>query len=231
MLSYQGSKEIKQKFIDRFAAHRAADEVIQGTGFDNGRGCFIGCTMNAYDHEAFANQIGPLWLAYLADKIFEGIPKSEAAQFGTDLLAAIPEGMDLDIVRPILGVARMDRLIKLHKDCDKYGLLDALTQVKQLHEREITKTADSAAYSAAYSAARSAAYSAYLARSADSAARSAADSARSAADSARSAADSAADSARSAADSAAYSAADSADSAAWIEERDTLLTTLRNLTE
>ena len=114
MLSYQGSETVKAEFAARFAKHRELDQVIQGTGFeaDTQRGCFIGCTMHTYSHEAFANQIGPQWLAHLADVIFEGLPKIEAPQFGTDLLVAIPVGKDLDKVQYLLAAARHKRQIE-----------------------------------------------------------------------------------------------------------------------
>ena len=100
MLAYHNDPAVKAKYEARFAAHRAADEVIQGTGFDNGRGCFVGCTLDAYEHSRFPTELGwPLWLAHLADTIFEGVPEAEAPQFGTDLLAAVQPGVDLDAAR------------------------------------------------------------------------------------------------------------------------------------
>jgi hypothetical protein len=115
MLAYHNAPAIKAKYVARFAAHRAADEVIQGSGFDNGRGCFVGCTLNKYDHALFPVELGwPEWLARLADTIFEGLPREEAPQFGTDLLDAVPVGVDLDPVRNrfLLTVQRrnLDRL-------------------------------------------------------------------------------------------------------------------------
>ncbi|MEO6601496.1 MAG: hypothetical protein ABIQ16_16585 [Polyangiaceae bacterium] len=100
MISYHNDPSVKALYVSRFAAHRAADEVIQGLGYDNGRGCFVGCTLNAYNHSRFPIELGwPEWLAYLADEIFEGIPKDEAPQFGTDLLEAVPVGVNLEPIR------------------------------------------------------------------------------------------------------------------------------------
>ena len=76
MLAYHNDPAVKAKYTARFAAHRAADQVIQGIGFDNGRGCFVGCTLDNYDHSQFPVELGiPEWLAQLLDKIFEGLPK------------------------------------------------------------------------------------------------------------------------------------------------------------
>ena len=35
MLAYHNDPAVKAKYAERFAKHRAADELIQGTGFDN----------------------------------------------------------------------------------------------------------------------------------------------------------------------------------------------------
>ena len=249
MLSYQNRPELKTMFQERFAAHRAADEVIQSVGFENGRGCFIGCTMNEYNHESFGNQIGPEWLAHLADKIFEGLDQADAPRFGTDLLAAIPVGVDLEPVKWKIAIQRHERqLTELADNEESYaekcrtaiqGVID-YCKLKLLGGS--SESARSAAWSAAWSAAESAAWSAAesaawsaawsAADSAESAASSAAwsaDSAESAAWSAEFAAWSAADSASSAAWSAAESAAWSARQTSWEIERDCLLAAIREM--
>ena len=195
MLSYHNDPAVKQKYVARFAQHRAADQVIQGLGYDSAssRGCFVGCTLEDYDHSRFPVELGwPQWLAHLADKIFEGLPREEAPQFGTDLLDAVPVGADLEPVRHLLTLRRLDHLIELQKDCQIDGVLTSLKLVRDCHEAELEKnvggwnaaawSAESAAWSAARSAARSAAWSA-----AWSAVESAVESAESAARSAESA--------------------------------------------
>jgi len=116
MLSYHNDPLIKEKHVRRFAAHRVADEVIQGTGFHDNHGCFVGCTLDEYNHAQFPIQLGwPVWLASLADVIFENLPREEAAQFGTDLLNAVPVGVDLEPVRYLTAVRRMTTLIVQQK--------------------------------------------------------------------------------------------------------------------
>ena len=171
MLAYHNDPAVKAKYTQRFAAHRAADEVIQGTGFDNGRGCFVGCTLDNYNHSRFPAELGwPEWLAHLADTIFEGIPKAEAPSFGTDLLEAVKVGVNLEPVRSrfLLAVQRRN-LARIADNTAEYvpACRAAVQKVIELLE------ADVAARSAARSA-RSAAWSAWSARSAAwSAARSA----------------------------------------------------------
>ena len=159
MLSYLNDPAVKAKYQARFAAHRVADEVIQGQGFENGRGCFVGCTLDAYEHERFPVELGwPKWLAHLADMIFEGVPKTEAAQFGTDLLEAVPVGVNLKPVRSrfLLTVQRRS----LARIADNTNLSEpqiraAIQAVINLLEKD--EPAESAAWSAAKSAAESAA--------------------------------------------------------------------------
>jgi len=176
MISYHGDVAIKEKFVLRFAAHRAADEVIQGQGFSNGRGCFVGCTLDNYDHAQFPIQLGwPEWLARLADTIFEGLPKSEAPAFGTALLAAVPVGVDLEPVHFLLAIGRHQvQIERLRGNNEPYAVqcITALEGVIEYCKQSLVGYSDESA--------------------AESAARSAAESAWSAAESARSAAGSAA---------------------------------------
>ena len=162
MLSYHGDPLIKAKYTARFAAHRAADEVIQGEGFTEGRGCFVGCTLDAYDHSRFPVELGwPEWLARLADTIFEGIPKEDAPQFGTDLLASVPIGVDLEPVRNRFLLTVQRRNLERIKDKTTPGADACIAAVKTVIELlEHDVAAESAAESAAWLAARSAAWSA-----------------------------------------------------------------------
>lgn len=166
MLSYHNNPAIKEKFQLRFAAHRVADEVIQGQGFENGRGCFVGCTLDDYNHDRFPMELGwPIWLAHLSDAIFEGIPESVAPQFGTDLLASVPVGVDLEPVKYIIAIDRHKRqLAHLDGNSEPYAqqCRDALEGVIKYCQDQLGdkfKNNESAARSAR-SAAESAAWSA-----------------------------------------------------------------------
>jgi hypothetical protein len=228
MQAFHNDPAVKAKYVARLAAHRAAENLIQGTGFDGGKGCAVGCTLEKYDHDLYPIELGlPAWLAYLEDRIFEGLPKGEAEQFAEDFLSAIPVGADVSNVRGLLAVQRLTRLLPaLDANPETYAhqCAAAVRGVIAWHEQgepEGTRSAvESVAYSAARSAylaatnsANSAVYSAYSAAysAADSAARSAVESvAYSAARSAYLAATNSANSAVYSAYSAAYSAADSA---------------------
>ena len=154
--AYHGDPAVKAKYVARFAEHRAADAVIQGQGYEDGRGCFVGCTLQYYDHSRFPIELGwPEWLARLADMIFEGLPKREAPQFGTDLLAAVPEGADLDAVKgPFLLSIQRRNLERLKDDTEPYAqqCRDAIQGVITWLEAGMPEAQRAAAESAAWSA-------------------------------------------------------------------------------
>lgn len=110
MKAFHGDEAVKQKYLARLKVHHEADEIVQGTGWENGHGCAVGCTLNAYDHSAYENELGlPQWLALLEDRIFEGLPSIDAQQFAVDFLEAVPVGADVEKVRWQLASQRHTR--------------------------------------------------------------------------------------------------------------------------
>jgi hypothetical protein len=241
-VAFHNDKNIKNKYYNRVLAHQKADEIIQGIGWENGRGCAVGCTLESYDHKQYEVELGiPEWLARLEDILFEGMIKKDALVWPAKFLKAINVGADLNKIKTSFiifilkeNLKTLDSL-KFDKKFDKVikaiDLTKAATKqmIKAQNSRDLEKiseaerAAESAAESA-WSVAESAARSA--ARSAWSAAESAAWSAWSAAQSAQSAAQSAAWSAQSA-QSAAWSAAESARSAAYKKYAEKLLELIR----
>ncbi len=225
MKAFHGSSEIKDKYVARLKAHHAADEIMQGIGWENGKGCAVGCTLNNHDHSAYPSELGlPVWLARLQDRIFEGLPPKDAKDFAVAFLDSIPVGADVANVRWKLASLRhrrdRERFIG-RKESYIPELIAALDQaISYCESEEKTELARLAAFSAAKLAAWAAdsasrsAYSAYSAESVAESAESVAESARSAAESAAWSAESAAWAAESAAGSA-WLAAESALSAAW----------------
>ena len=91
---------IKAKYLARLTAHVKADELIHGKGWENGKGCAVGCTLDKYDHAAYETELGlPEWLARLEDVIFEGLPQKDAPQFAVDFLSAPQVGANLERVQ------------------------------------------------------------------------------------------------------------------------------------
>ena len=170
----------KEAFVEIMEGHRAADRIAQGTYWEDGRGCAVGCGLHTVraltgldlahsDHGALAAQVGvPEVLEHLQDKIFEGLPFAFAREWPLRFARAIPDGADLSCVWPKFAVALLRNLPLTP------GFPDVTAAVARAAAGWETGWADddpSAAERAAESA-ESAAWSA--ARSAESAAESAA---------------------------------------------------------
>ena len=197
MLAYHNKPELKDEYLARLAAHAAADEIIKGQYWEDGKGCAVGCTIHGSDHSRYETELGiPQVLARLEDCIFEGLPNGEAKKFPRQFLAAIRPGADISKVgiQFMISVQRRN-LKRLDQQAHPDVAAAIKGSMKVLRDWLHGRLSESAA------------------RSAESAAESAARSAESAARSAESAAWSAAWSAESA-ESAAWSAARSAESAA-----------------
>ena len=110
MKAFHGDEAVKHKYLARLKAHHAADEIIQGTGWENGHGCAVGCTLDQYNHSAYEDELGlPKWLAHLEDRIFEGLPPVDAQRFAVDFLEAVPVGADVENVHWQLASQRHTR--------------------------------------------------------------------------------------------------------------------------
>ena len=206
MIAYHGKQEVKDIYVNRMQAHMDADELIRGTGFENGKGCAVGCTLNNYSHTQFESELGvPEGIARLLDTLHEGTSAEVWPTLSLRFLNAIKPGADLAKVSNHINLFILNRnkvRTAALKDLDgevRGVVIAAIDQCIELHASELAGVIiESAAWSAAGSAAWSAAWSA-----------------ESAAESARSAAESAAESSWSASWSAAWSAAESAAESAW----------------
>lgn len=95
MQAFFNKPELKQKYLDRVIAHREADNLVQGTGWSNGKGCAIGCTFEDYNHSKMRTEWDvPEALAYLEDRIFEGLPNDKAQVWPERFIKAIRVGSD-----------------------------------------------------------------------------------------------------------------------------------------
>ena len=100
MLAYHNKKEIKEYYLARVRAHRAADELVQGYGYwEGGKGCAVGCTIHGRDYGAYETELGiPRALARVEDYLFEHLPVEQARGWPERFLAAINPGADLSLV-------------------------------------------------------------------------------------------------------------------------------------
>ena len=202
LLAFKNEPKIKEKLLIQLQNHYDADEIIKGQYWEGGKGCAVGCTVHSDSHYCYELELGiPMWVAYLEDTLFEGMPNKDAKEFPLKLIKAIPTGFSN--WQHIYHKLCIHILEKECKNTDHPLVKQAICDIITLHKGEsLDKAAWGDAYSAAYSAAEFAAESA-----AWSAAHCAAESAAHCAYSADSAAGSAAYSAARSARSAAYSAA------------------------
>ena len=100
MLSYHNDPKIKEAIIKKLVRHYELDEIVQGTYWENGKGCAIGCTIDSNDHAEYEKRFGiPEILARLEDRIFEGLALGDAKEWPIQFMKAIPVGVDLSRVQ------------------------------------------------------------------------------------------------------------------------------------
>ena len=115
MLAYLNDPSLKTFVLDQLAMHREADKLIKGTYWDNGKGCAVGCTIEAVrlhngnakkkldhtSHELYETELGiPSILARLEDKFFEALPNGESQAWPERFMTAIMPGADLAMIWP-----------------------------------------------------------------------------------------------------------------------------------
>lgn len=183
-LSFHGKQSVKDDIDQRMLGHIERDELVRGTGFDNGRGCAVGCTYDTYDHADVARRSGvPEQLIRLLDTLHERTSAevwkpAKGYPLALRFWRAIPVGVDLQPV-----VHRLHAFIQQRNAERTDGDVKAVCErVRDLHLRAAKgdnpsnwewEAARSASRSAALSAERSAGWSAGWSSAALSAARSA----------------------------------------------------------
>jgi hypothetical protein len=113
MLAFHGDETLKTNILNGLAVHRAADEIVQGHYWENGKGCAVGCTLESIrvtkglehidhsSHRTAEKETGiPLILWRLEDRIFEGLPNAEAKEWPEQFTSAIRPGADLTMIWP-----------------------------------------------------------------------------------------------------------------------------------
>jgi hypothetical protein len=105
MKAFHNDPSVKEKYLVRVREHRAADEIVTGQYWRNGRGCAVGCTIHGDDHKAYESELGiPEVLARLEDTMFEGMPIADSKLWPERFLSAIQVGADLSMVWPKFAV-------------------------------------------------------------------------------------------------------------------------------
>ena len=115
MLAFHNDPELKTFVLNQLAFHREADKLIKGTYWEYGRGCAVGCTLEAVrlhngnankniahnKHALYETELGiPIILARLEDQIFEALDNGNSQTWPEQFTSAIKLGSDLALVWP-----------------------------------------------------------------------------------------------------------------------------------
>jgi hypothetical protein len=105
LLAFHGDYAVKEEYLRRVCAHRAADQIVKGRYWHSGKGCAVGCTIHSNEHGAYEKELGiPETLAHLEDTIFENLTNELAVAWPERFLAAPRVGADLSLVWPRFAV-------------------------------------------------------------------------------------------------------------------------------
>ena len=178
MIAFHGDPAVKEKYLARVRAHAEHDEIEKGYYWENGKGCAVGCTIEGNDHTRYETEMGiPVQIAYLEDRLFEGMPNGRAKEFPVRFLSAITPGADLSLVLPKFYVAILtDKThgVKQYTTgfpaCEKAVQAVADLYAKRVAGEDVSEAAENAAEvaavaagAAAWAAARAAAWTAAVA--------------------------------------------------------------------
>lgn len=120
MKAYLDDPNLKDFVLSQLDQHRQLDKIIKGQYWQEGRGCAVGCTLQAVaarngkwkkgidhaDHRLYVSELGiPEHLARLQDAIFEGLPEPDYLEWPKQFAEAINPGADLSGVWPKFVVA------------------------------------------------------------------------------------------------------------------------------
>jgi hypothetical protein len=98
-IAFHNDASLQAMVLEQVAAHTAADEIIQGEYWENGKGCFIGCIAHGSDTNKVFDLTGfPLMLTRIAEGIFENLPNDTAKGFPQRVISAPRLGSDLSLV-------------------------------------------------------------------------------------------------------------------------------------
>src|ERR1044072_6143915 len=110
--AFHNDVAIKTKYLKRVRAHQKAEELIRGVGWECGKGCAVGCTLEEYNHAKYETDLGiPEWLAHVEDTLFEGMSVEKSKTWPEEFLKAAPVGAKLDKIKGPLMVIILKRAL------------------------------------------------------------------------------------------------------------------------
>lgn len=113
MKAFLADPRVKELYLARVRAHRAAGEIRQRVYWmpTVTCGCAIGVTIHQHDHADYEKLLGiSALVAHMEDVIFEGLLPKEAIAFAEDFLVAVPLGADLSGIFPMFALWMLGRV-------------------------------------------------------------------------------------------------------------------------
>jgi hypothetical protein len=112
--AFHNDPELKAFVLNQLALHREADKLVKGDYWKNGKGCAIGCTLEAVrlyngkfgiinheSHALYESELGiPRNIARLEDQFFEALPNGDSQAWPERFTSAIHPGADLTMIWP-----------------------------------------------------------------------------------------------------------------------------------
>jgi len=171
MKAFHNDPTIKDKYLARVRHHMAADNLVRGIGWENGKGCAVGCTLEDYKHDRYETELGiPEWLARVEDTLFEGMSVEKSKTWPEVFLSSIKIGDDLERVKAPFIIMVLESTLSTF-DNNKFPQVASVVQQSiELWKREDIRSVD---WKTAVEAARAALAALPVARSARAAARAA----------------------------------------------------------
>jgi len=131
--AYKNDPKLKEALIAPLQAHYDADEIIKGVYWENGKGCAVGCTVYSDDHSLFLDLYDiPLKLAYLDDRILEGLPNKLSKKWPLQFAKAISVGKDLSQIWPRFAIWLLTD--------PEFGVLQYVDEKRKLIGQEVADT-------------------------------------------------------------------------------------------
>lgn len=123
LVAYHNNPKLKRFLLSELRKHRKADRIVRGRYWGNGKGCAVGCTLEALSrfngnasvvhdfttHLLYEPAAGiPETLGRLEDIIFERLPIAEAVRWPQRFARAIEPGANLSMVWPKFALWLME---------------------------------------------------------------------------------------------------------------------------
>jgi hypothetical protein len=163
MRAFHNKPELKAEAIAEMQTHIAADQLVKGRYWEDGKGCFIGCAVKengeGHWHDTFKDIYGiDKRLAELFDALFEGVPNERSMRWPIEVYISIQVGADVSKVADEFQywlLTGEDSPLAFSFKEDVWGVWNAIKGVAVLYaERLAGNEPTAAAWAAARAAAR-----------------------------------------------------------------------------